>query len=301
MQLERLIAALAPTDVVGDGALEIRELAYDTREVPRDSLFFCVPGAKADGHDFAAEAPERGAARREIVRIPGGAPSDLVAVEEPLEIRIDGGPVAVTMRTPGHDEELALGFCLSEGLRPRRRALPDDLAANTVDVDGARLRPGAAAAELLHLVLVRRLREGRARGGRRRGSAGRERDCASPRDARRGAARPAARAQAAFEATGGLHATGLFDARRRARVPARGRRAAQRDGQGDRLGVPRGRLPLARARALRQRPAVVRARAEGGRRGLPDARRRRRAVEPRRRARRATVASRCAASCAAAG
>jgi UDP-N-acetylmuramoyl-L-alanyl-D-glutamate--2,6-diaminopimelate ligase len=61
MQLERLIAALAPTDVVGEGALEIRELAYDARKVPRDSLFFCVPGAKADGHDFAAEALERGA------------------------------------------------------------------------------------------------------------------------------------------------------------------------------------------------------------------------------------------------
>jgi UDP-N-acetylmuramoyl-L-alanyl-D-glutamate--2,6-diaminopimelate ligase len=61
MQLERLIEALAPTDVVGDGVLEIRELAYDAREVPRDSLFFCVPGAQADGHDFAAEALERGA------------------------------------------------------------------------------------------------------------------------------------------------------------------------------------------------------------------------------------------------
>jgi UDP-N-acetylmuramoyl-L-alanyl-D-glutamate--2,6-diaminopimelate ligase len=68
MQLERLIAALAPTDVVGDGALEIRELAYDTREVPRDSLFFCVPGAKADGHDFAAEALERGAAALVVER-----------------------------------------------------------------------------------------------------------------------------------------------------------------------------------------------------------------------------------------
>jgi UDP-N-acetylmuramoyl-L-alanyl-D-glutamate--2,6-diaminopimelate ligase len=68
MQLERLIAALAPTDVVGDGALEIRELAYDAREVPRDSLFFCVPGAKADGHDFAAEALERGAAALVVER-----------------------------------------------------------------------------------------------------------------------------------------------------------------------------------------------------------------------------------------
>ncbi len=68
MQLERLIAALAPTDVVGDGALEIRELAYDAREVERDSLFFCVPGAKADGHDFAAEALERGAAALVVER-----------------------------------------------------------------------------------------------------------------------------------------------------------------------------------------------------------------------------------------
>jgi UDP-N-acetylmuramoyl-L-alanyl-D-glutamate--2,6-diaminopimelate ligase len=61
MQLERLIAALAPTDVVGGGALEIRELAYDAREVSRDSLFFCVPGARLDGHELAADAVAGGA------------------------------------------------------------------------------------------------------------------------------------------------------------------------------------------------------------------------------------------------
>ena len=61
MQLERLIAALAPTDVVGGSAVEIRELAYDARNVPDDSLFFCVPGSRADGHDFAPEAVRRGA------------------------------------------------------------------------------------------------------------------------------------------------------------------------------------------------------------------------------------------------
>jgi UDP-N-acetylmuramoyl-L-alanyl-D-glutamate--2,6-diaminopimelate ligase len=61
MQLERLIAALAPTDVVGGAAVEIRELAYDAREVPRGSLFFCIRGATADGHDFAADAVRRGA------------------------------------------------------------------------------------------------------------------------------------------------------------------------------------------------------------------------------------------------
>ena len=68
-------------------------------------------------HD-ALEAPPYAAARVEVLRLPEGASEpDQVAVEEPLEIRIGGRPVAVTMRTPGHDEELALGFCLS-GHRP---------------------------------------------------------------------------------------------------------------------------------------------------------------------------------------
>lgn len=74
MQLERLIAALAPTDVVGGAAVEIRELAYDAREVPRGSLFFCIPGAAADGHDFAAEAVEKGAVA--------------LVVERPLEVDV---------------------------------------------------------------------------------------------------------------------------------------------------------------------------------------------------------------------
>jgi formate dehydrogenase assembly factor FdhD len=52
--------------------------------------------------------------RVDIVRAPAGVrEQDRVAVEEPLEIRINGEPVAVTMRTPGHDEELALGFSRS--------------------------------------------------------------------------------------------------------------------------------------------------------------------------------------------
>ncbi len=59
-------------------------------------------------------------AKREIIRWEeGGIPervADEVAAEEPLEIRIDNKPVSVTMRTPGHDEELAAGFLLSEGI-----------------------------------------------------------------------------------------------------------------------------------------------------------------------------------------
>src|SRR5258706_13738474 len=92
------------------------------------------------------DALPHGVARVEVMRLPAGR-SELasVAVEEPLEIRIGGNPVAVTMRTPGHDEELALGFCISEGLRPTSAHLPADLAANTVEVEApefdlARLR-----------------------------------------------------------------------------------------------------------------------------------------------------------------
>jgi FdhD protein len=50
------------------------------------------------------------------------APDEL-APEEPLEIRVRGRPVSVTMRTPGHDEELAVGFLLTEGLIRR----PEDV------------------------------------------------------------------------------------------------------------------------------------------------------------------------------
>jgi FdhD protein len=63
---------------------------------------------------------------------------DAVAIEEPLEIRVDGEPLAVTMRTPGHDEELALGFLYGEGLidGPRRAGPSADFAANIVEVAG---------------------------------------------------------------------------------------------------------------------------------------------------------------------
>jgi FdhD protein len=70
------------------------------------------------------------------VRTPGF--EDEVAVEEPLEIRVDGNPLAVTMRTPGEDEELALGFLHGEGLIHRAHCTGPsaDLALNTVEVEG---------------------------------------------------------------------------------------------------------------------------------------------------------------------
>jgi len=61
VDLERLIAALAPAAVVGDPPAEIRDLAYDARAVAPGALFFCVPGMRVDGHRFAAEAVGQGA------------------------------------------------------------------------------------------------------------------------------------------------------------------------------------------------------------------------------------------------
>ena len=157
------------------------------------------------------EAPAHTTARVRLVRVPDGDAVDVVAVEEPLEIRIGGVPVAVTMRTPGHDEELALGFCLSEGLRPESARLPEDLAANTVDVEapGADLGGlqrsfytssscGVCGKGALEAVAVEAPRV--------------ESDLRVPAALVAELPERLRAVQTAFEATGGLHATGLFSA-----------------------------------------------------------------------------------------
>lgn len=62
MDLERLVTALEPSQVLGSTAIEVRDLAYDARAVTPGALFFAVPGEHADGHDFAGAAVEAGAA-----------------------------------------------------------------------------------------------------------------------------------------------------------------------------------------------------------------------------------------------
>src|SRR5580692_10117280 len=48
---------------------------------------------------------------------------DLLAIEEPLEIRIGGKTISLTMRTPGHDFELAAGFLFTEGILANSRQI----------------------------------------------------------------------------------------------------------------------------------------------------------------------------------
>jgi FdhD protein len=161
----------------------------------------------------ALRTPPLAAATTSVLRLPSGrSESDRLAVEEPLEIRIDGRPIAITMRTPGHDEELALGFCISEGIPARSARVPDELPANTVEVevDGAfdleAVRRnfytssscgvcGKGALEAVAVSAARIESELRVAPGFVSGLPDRLRA-----------------EQAAFEVTGGRHATGLFDA-----------------------------------------------------------------------------------------
>ena len=57
---------------------------------------------------------------------------DLLAVEEPLEIRLGKSTISITMRTPGHDAELALGFLFSEGILPGPRDLQDVVSSKNL-------------------------------------------------------------------------------------------------------------------------------------------------------------------------
>ena len=136
---------------------------------------------------------------------------DTVAVEEPLEIRSGEQPVAVTMRTPGHDDISGLGFLYGEGLidGPRATGLTDDLANNTIVVGGSLARTpstrnfytssscGVCGKGAIDEVTVHSERLGD-----------------WPRatlDRALLAGLPDRLVQPGFARTGGLHATGLFD------------------------------------------------------------------------------------------
>jgi FdhD protein len=136
---------------------------------------------------------------------------DRVAIEEPLEIRAGGEAIAVTMRTPGHDEELAVGFLHGEGLLagPVRSAGPThDFAANIVDVD----------APLAHRPAERRFYTTSSCGVCGKGALEEVAVHAEPLGAGPVVARellaglPDQLRQPGFDVTGGLHATGLFAA-----------------------------------------------------------------------------------------
>ncbi|MCD0481823.1 formate dehydrogenase accessory sulfurtransferase FdhD [Streptacidiphilus sp. ASG 303] len=167
--------------------------------------------------------------RRRVVRLRDGASSvrpDSLAAEEPLEIRIGGQPLTVTMRTPGHDFDLVAGFLVSEGLlhsADRLAALrycagTDADGANTYNVVDAAVRGAAEIPVSLHRNLLT---------SSACGICGRDTvDAVRTRSHWDVAADPVRldpevlyalpdrlrAAQKVFDTTGGLHAAGLFTA-----------------------------------------------------------------------------------------
>ena len=153
----------------------------------------------------------------EVERGGEGAARDEVAVEEPLEIRVDGAPVAVTMRTPGEDEALAAGFLAGEGLIVAPGDVVSagpagDLAANVVEVrTRAGLRRDPADERRFHLTSSCGVcGKAALESVRIEAPDPAPRVPVDPALVRRAPAELRAR-QRSFDRTGGLHATALFD------------------------------------------------------------------------------------------
>ncbi|MDE3171048.1 MAG: formate dehydrogenase accessory sulfurtransferase FdhD [Acidobacteriota bacterium] len=149
---------------------------------------------------------------------------DFLAAEEPLEIRIGEHPLSVTMRTPGHDLELAAGFLFTEGIVERRAQILDleenagDSSANRTNTVRARLAPEAMPD---FVKLRRHFFAASSCGicGKASIDAVRARAIAPLSDRFQIAAEVLIRmpealreSQAVFDRTGGLHAAALFDA-----------------------------------------------------------------------------------------
>src|SRR5437868_8841570 len=101
MRLDELTASLTPAlrgrTAGEDGAVEIAGLAYDSRSVRPGDLFFCVGGFRSDGHEFAGQAVQLGAAALVVERPLGlGVPEVMVASARsamaPLAARFYGDP-----------------------------------------------------------------------------------------------------------------------------------------------------------------------------------------------------------------
>jgi UDP-N-acetylmuramoyl-L-alanyl-D-glutamate--2,6-diaminopimelate ligase len=100
MRLDELLAGYPGARVLGDSAVGIADLAYDSRKVEPGTLFFCVVGEKVDGHEFGARAVEDGAAalvvQRELTElaVPQVVVEDSRAAMAPLAARFWGDPTA---------------------------------------------------------------------------------------------------------------------------------------------------------------------------------------------------------------
>lgn len=156
---------------------------------------------------------------RAVMRVGEDDGFDRVVIEEPLEIRVGGEPIAVTMRTPGNDRELAVGFLLTEGvLRGRDDVVSIACEANAVDVavspgvDASSAKRALYSASSCGLCGKATIAAITAR------VAPIEDDVTIARQTLLALPEAMRRAQPTFDRTGGLHAAALFDAAGRLEV-----------------------------------------------------------------------------------
>jgi len=118
--------------------------------------------------------PETSAERSALVERSGRLGRDVVAVEEPIEIRVDGEAVVVTMRSPGAERDLALGYLYAEGLI-EQAADVEEVTVGGAPRPDAELPPGAEPSVPGSIVDVRLSARGRRAAGRRAETRKRER------------------------------------------------------------------------------------------------------------------------------
>jgi UDP-N-acetylmuramoyl-L-alanyl-D-glutamate--2,6-diaminopimelate ligase len=100
MELDELLRASGiAAETRGDGSVEIRDLAYDSRRVAEGTLFFCFAGEKTDGHDFAPTAVEAGAVALIVERpleleVPQAQVEDARAAMAPIAAAFNGDPTS---------------------------------------------------------------------------------------------------------------------------------------------------------------------------------------------------------------
>src|SRR5215204_1255830 len=120
MELGELLRASGlAAELRGDPSVEIRDLAYDSRRVGEGTLFFCFPGEKTDGHDFAATAVEAGAAGLVVERpleldVPQAQVEDARAAMAPIAAALNGDPTSelTIVGITGTNGKTTTAFCV---------------------------------------------------------------------------------------------------------------------------------------------------------------------------------------------
>ena len=168
--LEALLDALSTYRVEGEGAMRVSNVGYRSSEAEPGSLFFAVPGSRADGHDFAGDAVRRGAVAV-VVERPLALPKEVTQVVVP-SVREAMGPMAAAFYGRPADRLLMVGVTgtngkttttyLLEAIFREAGLTPSVIGTTGVRIDGRPVALDRTTPEApdLHRLLARMIDEG---------------------------------------------------------------------------------------------------------------------------------------------